>query len=146
MKLDGLAIDFNQRARLHERKRLLLRMLLVCERMHPTMILRRLRLYCNRARLVRLVDRIANRSQQAVWLRVRDRVTTMSRPAAQGYIRVRAAAVIEREAGIAAAEETELDAHYWPFIVQAARHRVVRRTLVDAARLREAQRAARRVA
>ena len=110
------------------------------------MILRRLRLYCNRARLVRLVDRIANRSQQAVWLRVRDRVTTMSTPEAQGYIRVRAAAVIEREAGIAASETADLDAHYWPFIVRAARHRVVRRALVDAARLRDAQRAARRVA
>ena len=110
------------------------------------MILRRLRLYWNRARLSYLTDRIAARSQQAVWLRVRERVTSMNSHQAQGYIRVRSASVIEREVGIAAAEEPDVDAHYWPFIVQAVRHRVVRRALIDAVRLREAQNASRRVA
>ncbi len=110
------------------------------------MILRRLRLYCNRARLLRLIDRIVARSQQGVWLRVRDRVTSMSPHEAQGYIRVRATSVIDRELGIAVSEDADIDAHYWPFIVQAARHRVVRRALVDAARMRDAQQAVRRVA
>ena len=110
------------------------------------MILRRLRLHWNRARLSSLSDRIATRSQHAVWQRVRQRVTSMSSHQAQGYIRVRAASVIEREVGIAVAEEPDVDAHYWPFIVQAVRRRVVRRALADAVRLRAAQNASRRVA
>ena len=45
-----------------------------------------------------LADKVASRSRQAVWDRVSHRIHSLSGAEARGYIRARAAAVIEPEA------------------------------------------------
>lgn len=110
------------------------------------MFFRRLRQRCQRIPFTGLVERIATRCQHSVWLRVRQRAVTMTVPQAAGYIRVRAAAVIERELAICAAEVPEVAACHWPAIAQAVRQRVLQRVLADTRRRQQDRRAARRAA
>lgn len=101
-------------------------------------MLQHLQLFIHRARVSALIDRIVSRSHGAIWRRVRDRAPVMAPNVARGYIRARAALVIEREIGIATSEAPELAEVHWNVIASEATQRLVRRTLADAMRLREA--------
>ena len=101
-------------------------------------MLHHLQLFVYRARVSALIDRIVSRSHGAIWRRVRDRAPVMTPNEARGYIRARTALVIEREIGIASTEAPELADSHWDMIASEATQRLVRRTLADAMRLREA--------
>lgn len=92
----------------------------------------------NRTRLASLVDRVAARSQNAVYQRVKDRLSSMNVHQARGYIRARAALVLEREMGIVMAEVTDLSSAQRESILEGARHRVVRRLMLESVRLQQA--------
>ncbi|MCA9150644.1 MAG: hypothetical protein KDA92_15135 [Planctomycetales bacterium] len=98
----------------------------------------------NESRLLSVVDRVSARAQNAVWQRVRDRVLNMGVHEARGYIRARAALVIEREMAIAAGEEPTLSASHLSEINDAVRHRVVRRLLFESIRRHDSIRERRR--
>jgi hypothetical protein len=87
--------------------------------------------YWNRQRLLSLVDRVAARVQTPVWLRVRDRIPAMGVHEARGYIRARAALVIDREVAIAVASEPTLQSGQRELIKVAVGNRVVRRLLLE---------------
>ncbi len=91
----------------------------------------------NRTRLASLVDRVAARSQNAVYQRVKDRLASMNVHQARGYIRARAAQVLEREMGIVMAEVTDLSPLQLEAILDGARHRVVRRLMLENVRLQQ---------
>ena len=54
---------------------------------------------------VHLADKVASRSRPAVWGRVSHHIHALSGAEARGYIRARAAAVIEQETDLLIAEE-----------------------------------------
>ena len=93
-----------------------------------------------------LVDRVTGRAQNAVWRRVCDRVPGMSIHEARGYIRARAAAVIDREMSILAAEEPTLSPREKAELQMVVRHRLVRRLLLENLRRTNEQRSERRMA
>ena len=84
-----------------------------------------------RTRLAALVDRVAARSQNAVHARVKDRVASMNVHQARGYVRARAAAVLEREMGIVVAEVPGLSEADRRSILEAAKQRVIRRLMLE---------------
>lgn len=101
-------------------------------------MLQQLQMFVYRARVSALIERIVSRSHGAIWRRVRERAPTMTPNEARGYIRARAALVVEREVGIASTEAPELADIHWKTVALEASQRLVRRTLADAMRLREA--------
>ncbi len=101
-------------------------------------MLQHLQLFVYRARVSALIDRIVSRSHGALWRRVRDRAPVMTQNEARGYIRARAALVIEREIGIASTEAPELADTHWQIIASEVSERLLGRTLADAMRVREA--------
>jgi hypothetical protein len=90
-----------------------------------------------RTRLATLVDRVAARSQNAVHARVKDRLPAMNVHQARGYVRARAAAVLEREMGIVVAEVPGLTDADRSSILEAARQRVIRRLMLENVRLQQ---------
>lgn len=110
------------------------------------MMMQRLRLYLNRTQITSLVDRVVARSHSAVWQRVRDRAWSMSPYQARGYIRARAALIVEREMTIAVAELPEFPQTQLDFVTDVVRQRLVERTLADVSRMRQATEPLRRAA
>jgi hypothetical protein len=102
--------------------------------------------YWNRPRLLSLVDRLVARAQSDVWHRVRDRALGMGIYEARGYIRARAARVIERELALAVVSIPPLRPGDRQIVVQAVSQRVVRRLLLENLRRQEPARARRRLA
>lgn len=90
--------------------------------------------YWNDSRLSSVIDRVSARVQNPVWQRVRERVLSMGVHEARGYIRARAALVMERELGILAVEEPTLRPEHLRQIERSVRHRVVRRLLFESIR------------
>ena len=101
-------------------------------------MLQHLQLHLKRTEILNLVDRIVARGQHAVWQRVRDRVASMSKPHARGYIRVRAALVIERELSIAIAQMDGLNDIQTQYVHELVRDELIERILSDAGRLSRA--------
>lgn len=91
----------------------------------------------NRTQLGTLVDRVAARSQNAVYQRVKDRLAAMNVHQARGYIRARAATVLEREVGIVMAEVSGISPEQRDAILDGARQRVVRRLMLENVRLHQ---------
>jgi hypothetical protein len=87
--------------------------------------------YWNRRRLIGLVDRLTARVQNAVWRRVCDRLPAMGVHEARGYIRARAALVIDREMALAVISQPSLGATDRELVMRSVRHRVVRRLLLE---------------
>ncbi len=97
-----------------------------------------------RTRLLALVDRVTARVQDPVWQRVRDRVLGMGIHEARGYIRARAAVVIDREMRVVVAQEPTLSTAHCDAIVRSVRHRVVRRMILESVRRQQPTRSERR--
>ncbi|MCP4192128.1 MAG: hypothetical protein GY768_16065 [Planctomycetaceae bacterium] len=110
------------------------------------MMLERLSLYLNRTQIASIVDRVVIRSHHAVWQRVRERAWSMTPYEARGYIRARAALVVEREMSIVLAELNDFPSVHAPLVAAAVSERLVDRTLGDVSRMRRATEPLRRAA
>src|SRR4051812_29868620 len=79
-----------------------------------------------------LADKVASRSRLAVWDRVSDRMDALNGAEARGYIRARAAAVIEWETDRLIEEEGNKVAGLRPRIVHDAGESIIRLVLEQA--------------
>jgi hypothetical protein len=107
-------------------------------------VLEKFRPYWNETRLLSLIDRVTARAQTPVWQRVQDRLPSLGVHEARGYIRARAALVIEQEMAIALAEEPSMRPPQVQLVAQTVRHRVVRRLLFETLRQQTTTRTQRR--
>jgi len=88
-------------------------------------------------RLAQIADRVAARSQTPVWRRVHVQACRMSHAEAYGYVRARAAKIVQREVNIAVAGSPPLGPAERATVVAAATQKVVRRTLADVTRAKK---------
>lgn len=103
------------------------------------MMLRRIQCHVYREKISNLVDRIVARGQNSVWHRVQKRIRTLTADQARGYVRARAAHVIDREMGIVCIEQPELNQVLYDAIVMQVRQRLIEVTIQQARRLRDAR-------
>ena len=79
-----------------------------------------------------LADKIASRSRRAVWDRVSHRIDALTGAEARGYVRARAAAIVEVETDRLIAEEEGSAARHRMRIVRDANESVIRLVLEQA--------------
>lgn len=97
-------------------------------------LLDKFRPYWNETRMLALIDRVTARVQTPVWQRVHERLPSLGVHEARGYIRARAAAVIEIEMARVVDEEPMLRPEHVRAVVHSVRHRVIRRLLFESLR------------
>jgi hypothetical protein len=93
-------------------------------------------------RLAEMAQRVAGRSRLAVWQRVVDRVANLGPTEARGYIRARAAVVIQVETDRLIVQEGEKVGRMRQRIIAAASHSLVETIAVQVQQRREAARRA----
>jgi hypothetical protein len=93
-----------------------------------------------------LADKVASRCRQPVWNRVSHRMHELNGAEARGYVRARAAAVIEGETDLLIAEEGVKAARHRDQILHAAGESVIRLILEQAQIRRQSSISKRRAA
>jgi hypothetical protein len=93
-----------------------------------------------------LADKVATRSRQAIWNRVSHRIHQLAGAEARGYVRARAAAIIEAETDLLIAEEGGKVARYRDQIIQVAGDSVIRLVLEQSQLSRQSSQLRRRAA